>query len=201
MAFVDDAQAKGADFRAVTSYADLSWADQFMAETLQWGHYWNRANGTQQQQGLNQATHELDQMVYLGRKLYINQDREWPRYLDLGSIGDIYYLENQIPIDVVKATVIQAAYILREFLYGHGYKDRQNHQQQGLTGITRTGASESYDHAKARRHQLCREAYELLIPYLHKTGDVGVHHRELRHHESETEGRRQWARSAGVHGV
>lgn len=172
MPFVDDVQAKGSEFRATLPYADLEWANLFMAENLVWGAYWSKADDAQKNAALIQATQEIDQLVYIGRKLYVAQDREWPRYLDLGSIGDIYYLENQIPIDVARACVIQAAYILREFLYGHGSKDRQNHQQQGLSGINRVGASESYDHAKARRHQLCRESYELLVIYLAKTGNL-----------------------------
>lgn len=168
----DQVQATGGNFQEIVAYVDVEYANSFMAANLVWGEWWSQGTDAQKGAALQQATVELDQLVYIGRKLYVNQQREWPRYLDLRSYGDIYNLQEAILPDVARATCIQAAYILKNFLLGHDHKGRQNHQQQGLSSIQRVGANESYDHAKARRHQLCREAYEILIPYLSKTGNM-----------------------------
>lgn len=170
----DSIQVTGAQFQATVPYCALEWATPYLSESLTWGAIWNDSSITdvQRQAALVQATKEIDQQVYIGRRLNLGQEREFPRYLEQKSLGDVFYLQDNIPLDVAKATAIQAAYLIEQHQAGHNYKGRQDIQAQGLTGVNRVGASESYDLVKARRHQLCREAYELLVPYIAKTGSL-----------------------------
>ena len=170
MSNVDQNQATS--FTPVYSYATLAYAEGFFAAKLSQMAFWATLTEAEQQAALNEATLHMDSMVYIGRKLVINQEREWPRYLENGSIGDIAYLESKIIPDVANACCEQAYFIAQSVKYGHDHQARQEHQAQGASSIARAGANESYDLTKARRHRLCRVAYEMLKPYLAKSGNL-----------------------------
>lgn len=169
MALIDQIQA--GEFTPIFSYATLDYARDYFASKLSDMAFWNdKLTEDEQTAALKEATLHMDELVYIGRKLYVAQEREWPRYLNLGTAGDIFYLETKILPDVANACCEQAIYIARLVKFGHDVSARQDHQMQGASSITRVGASESYDLNKARRHQLCRRAYQILLPYIAKTG-------------------------------
>lgn len=170
MPLIDQFQA--GSFTEVIPYASVAYADGYFGSKMSDMAFWALLTAAEKLASLKEATLNIDQMTYIGRKLYIAQEREWPRYLNLGSVGDIFYLETRILPDVANATCEQAIWIARAAKYGHDHRARQEHQAQGLTGISRTGGQENYDLTKARRHPLCREALRLLNGYIARTGNL-----------------------------
>jgi len=121
---------------------------------------------------LKEATLELDTLFYQGHKLLISQPREWPRFIGFGTYGDIFYLEQKIPVEVAMATCEQAYYLAYNEVHGRGVDDRLDHQAQGIGSISRVGGQENADLAWARRNRICPPAMNLLRSFIAKTGNL-----------------------------
>lgn len=174
-------QYTAGEYEEVKPYCTVEFANEHAGNYLEGMTYWGELNDAQKLAALRQATLELDQMVYEGARLYPNtQQREWPRFLNLGTLSTVFYLNERIPLDVAKACAVQAMWHAKNLITGHDPAGRQDAQFQGLTGLNRAGGQESWDLNKSRRHRLCRESYELVRPYLLKSGtmtdgfDVGI---------------------------
>lgn len=171
MPFVDENQND--QFQEVFSYATLDYADDYLNSKLSTKTIWATFSDEDKTCALREATLNIDAAFpYVGRKVYVAQVREWPRYLDLGSIGDVFYLQTLILPDIANACVEQAYFIAKNVAQGHDHKERMEHQFQGLSGINRAGAGENYNLGKARRHELCRAAYQLMNGYVARTGNL-----------------------------
>lgn len=165
-------QNQAGDFQDVFSYATLEYADEYLGTKLSTKAVWTSLSTEDKEAALREATLDMDTQTYSGRKLYVAQEREFPRFLDQGSIGDVFYLQDLILPDIANACCEQAWWIAKTYVEGHDHRERQEHQFQGANSIQRVGAGESYDLSRARRHSLCRKAYQLLVPYIAKTGNL-----------------------------
>jgi hypothetical protein len=154
-------------------YATVAFADEFAGTRLDVrAEFWLNGGLTDVKKNiaLKNATQNVDELAYQGTRLYVGQIREFPRVLQMESAHDAYASSDEIPTKVIWATCIQAYYLAHSILgQGHDAGARQDAQFQGLSGVSRVGASESYNHSKARRHNLCREAYQLLSNFVAKT--------------------------------
>lgn len=121
---------------------------------------------------LREATMDIDQLYFTGHKLRIAQPREWPRFIGFGTYGDIFYLEQKIPVQLAMAVCEQAYYLAYNTAHGHDVDSRLDHQAQGVNSISRVGGQENADLNFARRHRICPPAMMLLRPFLAKTGNL-----------------------------
>ncbi len=169
----DNRQARGADYTEIVPYTDVERADKYAASQLSLvADAWATLTDAQKLKALRSATLDIDELTYVGYRLYVSQDREWPRYLSLGTVGDVYEQQDSILEFVADATCEQAMYLAYQYINGYDQRARQDQQHQGANSLSRVGASENYDLTKARRHQLCRKAYQILEPYIVKTATL-----------------------------
>lgn len=165
-------------FNSVVSYASVGFADGYFKNTVTKWAFWNSLPVSDlnmpvdKDRALKEATLEMDKLFYVGHKLRISQEREWPRFLGMGTYGDIYYLETQIPLDVAKACAEQAYYTARLCLSGVQLDNRLDHIAQGVISQSRVGGAESVDFNVARKHKVCPDALNLLRPFIAKTGNL-----------------------------
>lgn len=165
-------------FPAVVPYADITFADAYFSTTISRRRFWKTlpdndpAQDIDKQGALCEATLVIDALYYSGHKLQISQEREWPRFLGFGTYGDIFYLEQKIPVAVAQATCEQAYYIAHTLATGGDIDARLDHQAQGIGSISRAGAQETADLNFARRHSITPRAYDLLRPFISKTGNL-----------------------------
>jgi len=162
----------------VLPYATVNYSNDYFSDTLTRKAAWfsvpeqDPSAPLDRISALREATLQLDQQYWVGHKLIIQQIREWPRYLGIGSYGDIFYLEQSIPVIIAQGCCEQAWYILNNTLRGVQLDERLDHQAQGIFSVTRAGGTESADPRHARTHKLCPEAYNLVRPLLAKTGNL-----------------------------
>lgn len=157
-------------FDDVVPYASVAAADQYFAFQLDKHAIWDAFTDVQKLQLLQTATQDIDALHYVGERLNYNQAREWPRLLATEGFSDT--AEDRLPVGVAKSCCEQAYYRGRLYTTGYDPEARRDHQDQGMTAISRVGANESFDLSTARRHRLCPRAYELVRPWVCKTGNL-----------------------------
>lgn len=161
------------DFTAVVPYVTNSYADGYMA-SYPGRDAWASSTETLKTQVLRAATMDLDKLHFVGHRLDVDQTREWPRFRDMDTYGDVFYLDdNGIPDRVAWATCEQAWFILKNYLTGIDPDDRMDAQDQGLQSVNRSGASENFDLSLSRRRKLCKAAYDWVRDYIAKTASLG----------------------------
>lgn len=172
MPTLNSSQVQLTTLEEIVPYAAQSYADAYFASTITKNVFWATLTDAEKDAALKEATLNIDELHYIGNKLELAQRREWPRYLDLESYGDIFYLEQQILEIVGRACCEQAWFLARNAKQGYDPENRQEHQMMGVNSINRVGASESSDINKARRHRVCRAAYQLLLPFIVRTANL-----------------------------
>jgi hypothetical protein len=172
MAFTQSLTA--AEYDEVIPYASLDFANEHAGNHLTYGTYWNQLNDTQKLAALRQATLEFDKLHWEGWRINPNQQqREWPRWIELGGMSTVFYLNERIPMSVAKGCSMQAFYHAKNLQTGHDPAARRDLQRQGVAGIARAGSGEQWNLSKARRDGLCQEAYEEIRHLLAKSGNLG----------------------------
>lgn len=155
-------------------YCSVGYADSYLATDLAKVTDWTVLTAAQKLAALKMGQKDIDQaFVYHGSKLEYSQDREFPRWTDFRTVGDIdSTIEEGIPHVVAQANAIQAWYRGRQFLNGEQVSARREHQAQGVNSIQRLNSSESSDLNRARQHNLHPEALDLIRSYVNKTGNL-----------------------------
>lgn len=161
-------------FADVVPYATPGVADAYFASKLGKTAIWGLLTAAEKTAALREATLDIDELNYIGETVVTNQVRKWPRYLSVSANAETMgWLEDDtFPTQVGLACCEQAFYIAKNYKTGYDPDSRRDHQDQGLSSISRAGASESYDMLKARRHKLCLDALRLLRSYIQKTGNL-----------------------------
>jgi len=160
-------------FPDVVPYATVEAADQYWANNLSGAAIWDLLTDAEKLAALRQATLEIDELQYIGRYVIIDQVRQWPRYLSVSRNSETFVgLEDTFPQAIGQACCEQAYYIARNNSDLHDPSIRQDHQDQGLSSVSRAGANESYDLTKGRRDSICPNARRLLRDFIAKTGNL-----------------------------
>jgi hypothetical protein len=166
------------NFPVVIPYASVAFADTYFAQMISRRALWaalpadDVTKPVDKLGALKEATMVLDTQFYIGIKLFISQEREWPRFTNMGTLGDIFYLDQKIPLAVALATCEQAIYTVNTILQGAQTENRLDHQSQGIFSSSRVGGQESADPKFARRDSLCQASRNLLRPFLNKSGTL-----------------------------
>lgn len=171
-------QTQITSYDEVLPYASVEFADDYFAQTVSRRAFWNSLPADDPTQpvdkigALREATLVLDVLHYQGVKYFERGPRAWPRYVGFGTVTDVFYLEQRLPLAVAQATAEQAYVIAWNLIHGNNIDGRLEAQAQGIYSVSRAGASENAESSMARRHRVCTRAMELLKPYLQKTANL-----------------------------
>lgn len=175
----DDAlSAQQTNMPLVIPYASIEFANSYFGQAVSRRARWasipdeDATKPVDKIGALREATLNIDTLTFQGYKYLINQPRAWPRFVAFGTYGDIFYLEQKIPIEVAWACCEQAFYLAENALRGFDVNARLDHQDQGVSSIQRAGASEQADLTLARRTPVCKLARIWLNDYIAKTGNL-----------------------------
>ena len=157
----------------VIPYATVAAADSYWSNKLSGAAIWNLLNAADKLAALCEATLDIDEMKFIGMFVNTNQVRQWPRYLSVSENSETFLgVEDTFPQAVGEACCEQALYVARNDSEGHDPAVRQDHQDQGLSSVSRAGANENYDLTRGRRDKLCLPARRLLKSFIAKTGNL-----------------------------
>ena len=136
------------------------------------GDDWNEFTDNQKFLALFSASEHIDQLNYWGRKFFLTGTvgRQFPRILPADLFEFTAIEEVDIPLKVKTATQIQALYLLRNKRDRTDPAQRQDLQNQGVTGVSRLSSSESWDLDRRRRHMLTAEAYNEIKSFIFRGG-------------------------------
>jgi len=162
------ADAQRTTYVATIPYVSVVYADGYMAERVG-RDAWPQLPQATRLQCLKAATLDLDKLQFIGERDLTDQVREWPRNIYTSAFTGTLH---DIPDRLAWATCEQAWFIAKNHITGSSPSDRMEDQDQGLSAISRVGASESFDLNLARRRAVCKAAYDWVRDFVAKTGNL-----------------------------
>ena len=148
-------------FIPVVPYASVAYAAGYFGSSFAKGPTWATFSDEQKLSALRQATAEIDTLYFIGTKSVDGQLREWPRCMR----NDMSF-DDEFPPVISDACCEQAYYIAVNVTQGADHEARRDHQDQGLSSISREGSVENYDLPAARRNSITPQAFDLLRSYI-----------------------------------
>ena len=154
-------------FIPVVPYASVAYADGYFSSSFAKGTAWAAFTEEQRLAALRQATTEIDTLYFIGTKAVDGQLREFPRSMrfDMG-------FDDEFPPGISNACCEQAYYIAVNVTQGADHEARRDHQDQGLSSISREGSVENYDLPSARRTPITPPALDILRSYIAYTTNL-----------------------------
>lgn len=165
------------------AYLTYATADLFFSDRID-SAVWDAATTANKTKSLKQATAIIDNMAWQGYKLLSTQDRAFPRKYDPNdstspwgltfsedSWGYIYDSED-VPQAVLDACCLVAQALLADVAAGS--MSERALQEKGVSSFSQGKLSVSFVGGGGASYGglLCREAYDLLSPYMQRRGDI-----------------------------
>lgn len=163
-------------------FTALTNPDAFFAKRL--GTTWAAASDADQTKALQMATAIIDNMAWQGHKLFSTQSRAFPRKYDpvdsINPWGNTYsedpygyiYDSDDVPQAVLDACCLVAQALLADAAAGS--MSERVLQEKGVSSFSQGKLSVSFVGGGGTSYGglLCREAYDLLSPYMQRRGDI-----------------------------